>query len=178
VTPDERRLAFADAFAAQGRSDWEVFKHLAGLSRPSFPSCHRLHYLQMATEKIAKAYRIRDTGADVDKLAKGHAGFEEFVNSFFRCKTIRDEYTGKDAVLQTLQKNATTLAKQIEKLAPAIDNFVSPENAEYPWERDGKVHRPCKFEYPNLSMLTQPAGRAVMNLIERAFNDFERLNIN
>jgi hypothetical protein len=177
VNSDERRNAFAEAFAAQGRSDWEVYKHLAGLSKPSFPYCHSLHYLQMATEKIAKAYRIRDTGADVDKLAKGHAGFEEFVNSFFRCKTIRDEYAGKDAALLALQKNATTLAKEIEKLAPAIDNFVSPENAEYPWERDGSVYRPCLFDYPNLFILKQPAGRAVMNLIQRAFQDFEALHI-
>jgi len=91
----------------------------------------------MATEKIAKAYRIRDTVPMSTSLPKVTLDSKN-SNSFFRCKTIRDEYTGKDAVLQTLQKNATTLAKQIEKLAPAIDNFVSPENAEYPWERDGK----------------------------------------
>jgi hypothetical protein len=39
----------------------------------------------MATEKIAKAYRIRDTVADVDELVRHHTGFEEFVNAFFAC---------------------------------------------------------------------------------------------
>jgi len=46
----------------------------------------------MATEKIAKAYRMRDTKADPDDLARHHAGFEEFVTSFFRSATIREEY--------------------------------------------------------------------------------------
>ncbi len=54
-----RRQLFAEAFAAQARSDWRVYRHLARLrlqsQGSSFPKCHDLHYLQMATEKIAKA---------------------------------------------------------------------------------------------------------------------------
>lgn len=67
-----RRQAFAAAFVTQGRSDWDLYKHLSALTKPSFPQCHALHYLQMATEKIAKAYRLRDTTADVDGLVKHH----------------------------------------------------------------------------------------------------------
>jgi len=177
VTEDERRIAFAEAFAAQGRSDWEVYKYLGALTQPSFPACHALHYLQMATEKIAKAYRIRDTKADVDQLARHHTGFEEFVNAFFRTPSIKDEFKGKDGALKTLQANATKLAKEIEKLAPAIDQAVAPENAEYPWERDGKVYRPCTYGYPSLSVLRESGGRATMNIVERAFRDFEKLRI-
>ncbi|WP_437486318.1 hypothetical protein WME75_03260 [Sorangium sp. So ce1014] len=172
-----RRQAFAVAFAAQGRSDWDVYKHLSALTKPSFPQCHTLHYLQMATEKIAKAYRIRDTAADVDELVRHHTGFVEFINQFFRCEMIRDEYRGQDAALQTLQRNATALAREIEKLAPATDRLASPENAEYPWERDETILIPCTFDFPNLTMLRRPGGRSVMNLVERAFNDFERLRI-
>ncbi|WP_437623625.1 hypothetical protein [Sorangium sp. So ce1151] len=80
-----RRQAFAEAFAAQGRSDWDVYKHLSALTRPSFPQCHTLHYLQILI--------------------------------------------------------------------------------------------PCTFDFPNLTMLRRPGGRSVMNLVERAFNDFERLRI-
>ena len=61
MTDTERRQAYAEAFAAQGRSDWTEYQHLSTLTYPSLPWCHALHYLQMATEKIAKAYRIRDT---------------------------------------------------------------------------------------------------------------------
>lgn len=177
MTDAERRQAYAEAFAAQGRSDWAVYQHLSTLTYPSLPWCHALHYLQMATEKIAKAYRIRDTNANVEDVVKHHAGFEEFINSFFRSRQIKEEFEGKDAALQTLQKNAGALAREIEKLAPAIDRPASPENAEYPWERDGQVFRPCSFGYPSLAMLKQPGGRAIMNMIERSFRDFEVLHI-
>ncbi len=54
------RDAWASAFAAQSRSDWQVYTLLA--AEPSIPACHQLHYLQMACEKIAKAYRCLDRG--------------------------------------------------------------------------------------------------------------------
>ena len=62
------------AFYRQARSDWSVFCHLraqgprcwtaiqclccraVGVRLFSFPVCHELHYLQMCTEKLAKAY--------------------------------------------------------------------------------------------------------------------------
>ena len=131
----------------------------------------------MATEKIAKAYRIRYTLSDVDELVRHHSGFEEFVNSFFRSPTIKAEYDGKDAALKTLQTNATALAREIEKLAPATDRVASPENAEYPWERNGQVLTPCIYGYPNLAVLKKPSGRATMNMIERAFRDYDKLRI-
>ncbi len=174
---EERRRAYAEAFAAQGRSDWELYKHLSALTQPSLPWCHALHSLQMATEKIAKAYRIRDTQVAVDDAIRHHTGFEEFVNAFFRCSEIRREYEGRDAALKTLQRSALALARAIENLAPATDRSSSPENAEYPWERDGAIFRPCEYGYPNLMFLRQPGGRAVMNLVERAFQDFERIRI-
>lgn len=173
----DRRKAFADAFAAQGRSDWRVYQYLASLQSPSFPVCHSFHYLQMATEKIAKAYRIRDTASDVDDLARHHPGFEEFVNAFFRSPQIRSEYVGKDSALRALQTNAAALAREIEKLAPATDRSAAPENAEYPWERDDCVFRPCEYGYPNLSFLKAHSGRATMNMISRAFSDYETLRI-
>jgi hypothetical protein len=177
VAEEDRRQALADAFAAQARSDWGVYQHLAGLPKPSFPQCHALQHLQMATEKIAKAYRIRDTKADPDELARHHTGFVEFVNSFFRSQTIRNEYRGKEAALKTLQKNVEALAREIEKLAPAIDTLTTPENAEYPWERDGDVYRPCFYGYPNLQLLKTAGGRATMKMVERAFEAYETLHI-
>ena len=53
-----------------------------------------------------------------------------------------------------------------------------PENAEYPWEHGdwehgaGQVLVPSTYEYPALSFLYTPGGRAFMNLVERAFRDF------
>jgi hypothetical protein len=36
----------------------------------------------MATEKLAKAYRFRDTATDEDALLTKHVGFQKFLNSF------------------------------------------------------------------------------------------------
>src|SRR5882724_6463098 len=59
MTDDDQRRAFAQAFIAQARSDWLVYRVLT--ESAEVPLCHRLHYLQMACEKLAKAYRLRDT---------------------------------------------------------------------------------------------------------------------
>jgi hypothetical protein len=55
------RADWVEAFAEQGKSDLIVYEILRNSERNSnldVPSCHRLHYLQMATEKIAKAYQV------------------------------------------------------------------------------------------------------------------------
>lgn len=60
---DARRQAYSGAFIAQARSDFQVYRHLA--QSPEFAVCHALHYLQMATEKLARAYRLRDSQSPV-----------------------------------------------------------------------------------------------------------------
>ncbi len=170
----ERRLAFATAFIAQSRSDWSVYRHL--IERLEFPVCHGLHYLQMACEKLAKAYRLRDSKAEVDALVSRHTGFARFVGPFLST-VLKDEYRGKEAQLRGLIKCHRLIAREIEKLAPAIDRTTVPENTEYPWERDVEVIAPCRYAFPSLQLLTQPGGRAFLNLVERAISHFEELSI-
>jgi hypothetical protein len=145
MTEGERRRAYADAFIAQARSDWRVHRILA--ERQDVSRCHELHYLQMVCEKLAKAYRLRDTKSPVDELVSKHSGFSKFVGPFFTA-VLKDEYRGKDKQLQGLIYRSRKLVHEIEKLAPAIDRLAAPENAEYPWERDGGVTAPCDFEFP------------------------------
>ncbi|HUE73099.1 MAG TPA: hypothetical protein VMP01_19600, partial [Pirellulaceae bacterium] len=52
----------------QARSDHDV---LILLRRNSAPACHQLHYIQMVTEKLAKAYFWRSGTPP----ARSHAGF-------------------------------------------------------------------------------------------------------
>jgi hypothetical protein len=171
---DERRRAFSRAFIAQARSDFRVYRHLA--ERPEFAVCHALHYLQMATEKLAKAYRLRDTKSPVDELVSKHTGFAKFIGPFFTA-TLKDEYRGRDAQLRGIIARSRQLAREIEKLAPAIDRSIVPENAEYPWEREDVIVAPCDYGFPALDMLRQPGGRTFLNLIERAFESFEGLSL-
>ena len=86
--------------------------------------CHELHYLQMVCEKLAKAYRLRDTNSPVDDFIPKHTGFAKFVGPFFGAVS-KNEYRGKDAQLRGLITRARTLAREIEKLAPAIDRTAS-----------------------------------------------------
>jgi hypothetical protein len=174
MTEDERRRAFAEAFIAQARSDWIVHRVLT--ERDGVDVCHELHYLQMVCEKLAKAYRLRDTNSPVDDLISKHTGFAKFVGPFFAA-VLKNEYRGKDAQLRGLITRARTLAREIEKLAPAIDRRAAPENAEYPWERDERVIAPCHHAFPSLDLLRQAGGRALLNLIERALDDFETLSL-
>jgi len=53
------RAEWADAYYEQAYSDWRLFTELQG--RRDVPSSHALHHLQMATEKLAKVCRFRDS---------------------------------------------------------------------------------------------------------------------
>jgi hypothetical protein len=174
VTEDERRQAFAEAFIAQARSDWGIHRLLSEQS--DVAPCHRLHYLQMACEKLAKAYRLRDTESAVSELVSKHTGFEKFVGAFFAV-ALKDEYRGKDEQLRGLIRRARALAREIEKLAPAIDRADAPENVEYPWEQNDRVIAPCSYTFPSIELQRDAGGRAFLNLIERALNDYERLSL-
>lgn len=164
------RMAWAAAFAEQGRSDWQVYDLLA--KNPRLADCHELHYLQMACEKIAKAYRCRDTTTKLEDLLTRHVGLAKFVETFLSSPATRRAYRGRGAQLQQLSRLARTLAKEIERLAPAVDRAGSPENAEYPWESEGEVISPCQYSFPRLSLLTTAGGRSFLKLMSRAIQEF------
>src|SRR5208283_5496445 len=58
----------------QAESDHSVFVHLR---RAGIPECHLLHYLQMATEKLSKAYLWRSGHAP----PRTHVGFVRFLRA-------------------------------------------------------------------------------------------------
>ena len=55
--------------------------------------------MQMVCEKLAKAYRLRDTQSPVNELLSKHTGFAKFIGPFFAA-VLKDEYRGKEAQLQ------------------------------------------------------------------------------
>jgi hypothetical protein len=65
-----------DLWWQQARSDHQLFTSLRGTG---CAQCHLLHYLQMATEKIAKAYFWRSGSAP----PKSHAGFAQLMHFRF-----------------------------------------------------------------------------------------------
>jgi hypothetical protein len=61
------------AYLTQAKSDYAM---LLKLIREEAPLCHRLHYLQMTTEKMAKGFLTKKGGP---RYAKTHDAFAKFV---------------------------------------------------------------------------------------------------
>lgn len=169
------RENWASAYAQQSNSDFTVYLLLASL--PDVPLCHSLHYLQMACEKIAKAYQLRDLATSQNKLTTSHVAFLKFIESFLVSPLIKNEYQGRDAQLKRFKQSIRNLAREIEKLAPAVDSEHSPSNSEYPWEFNGEINIPCRYSYPNLSSLRAPIGANFLKLIKEAIINFENITI-
>lgn len=168
------RQAWANAFAQQARSDWSLYLRLVERGEAV---CHALHFLQMACEKIAKAYRIRDLSSDVAELTQHHVGFKRFVRAFLLSPAMRVEFEGRAQQLQAVLAAVSSLAGEIERLAPAVDRVARPDNAEYPWFDGAVVVVPCEYGFPNLSLLGAPQGRTLLNVIRRSMDEFERIHI-
>lgn len=177
---DDERARWAKAFWWQADSDLAVFDLLTAPAQRALPRCHSLHYLQMACEKIAKAYRARDTATELHGshgLLRRHVGFEKFIKSFLLSPQVQSEYDGRTEQLQQVGKAVRALAREIEKLAPAVDNTSTPENTEYPWVQGDAVIAPRDYDYSRLSLLAEPGGRTFLKLLRLAVECFETIKV-
>lgn len=164
------REEWAAAYHRQASSDWKLFVEL--LARGDVPACHALHFLQMATEKLAKAYRFRDTATSEDALLTKHVGFQKFLNSFLLSPQMRDEFAGRHAQLAAIRKGLAPIALAVERLAPAVAREGSPGNAEYPWELGESVVAPVDHDFHEVLLLRGAHGRAFLNVVSRALAEF------
>ncbi len=150
---------------------------MLGQASSRVAECHRLHYLQMACEKIAKAYRLRDTNAALETAMNSHLGFTHFMNQFLGSAAMRRRYRGRENALIQARQAANRLAREIEKLAPAVDRHRSPANTEYPWADGERVVVPCKYTYGNLSLLNERGGVNLLKFIRIALDEFDSIEI-
>ena len=118
--PTDRNL-WAEAYAKQSRSDFAVYELLTqAVALNQIEQCHSLHYLQMACEKIAKAYRFRDTDTPIENLLTSHVAFSKIIVGLLRSPEILKRYHKKDAMLRQSIHFARRLGREIELLAPAV----------------------------------------------------------
>jgi len=150
------------AFARQARADFETWDGLQG--QRDVPDCHKLHFLQMACEKLAKAHLCTE-GSDPKKIQASHAYFARAFPRiaeyhYARIGNSRGKYKG---VFKPLRQ----LAREIELLAPAVDDGGRrPDNCEYPWELpDGAIRAPAEHTFPNLSLLDAPNGFTLLKIV-------------
>src|SRR4051794_10294354 len=147
---------WALAFARQGDADfraWELYeRHPEAVAA----ECHKLLFLQMACEKLRKAYLIR-AGAQPGDLQGSHGYTAKHLPSVIRQELIE---SGQDlGRMQGVLTLARQLAGEIELLNPAVRRGgVRQDNCEYPWEAGDHVISPLDWTFQPLRLVAVRGG--------------------
>ncbi|MGA2255760.1 MAG: hypothetical protein ABSG53_14030 [Thermoguttaceae bacterium] len=146
---------------------------LIAIRRQGAAPCHHLHYLQMVTEKLSKAYFWR-SGAPP---RKSHAGFGLFMRLLqqipqSRRQRIADIFGfGRFEDFQNWARTALPLVYALEKLAPALAK--DGPNPEYPWPQNAPQFVPATFDFDVWRQLTETGrGRQLVQVIKAAVEQF------
>ena len=154
---------WSKAFARQARADFETWERLRKV--PETPACHKLLFLQMACEKLAKA-QLCKAGSDPADIQSSHAYVARNLPIIIRQQISLSNPKNAAWVL----KHSEHLAREIEMLAPAVKRGGRrPDNCEYPWEDEsGRLHVPLDWTFSPSDLLEAPAGRTFLKLIREA----------
>ena len=125
-------MTWKEAFVRQAENDYSVFREFNASGKPI---SQQLHYLQMATEKLAKALSL---GHRNDRPKTTHAALGRFLRiSKNRPDLRRDlDYGGNYNAFVSYIDSLIPFAEKIERLAPRGGRLDEP-NAEYPWQVAG-----------------------------------------
>jgi hypothetical protein len=155
----------------QAKSDHAVFLLLR---RHGAAQCHQLHFLQMLTEKLAKAYFWR-RGSSPPKKHAGFVQFLRFLGHVTPCHRERIANLFSFARFDDLQNwmnAALPIAYELERLAPALAN--DGPNPEYPWPHDQPATAPASHEFAIWPRLTGGRGRDLMRVVQIAIDHFPK----
>jgi hypothetical protein len=154
------------AYAKQALSDLDAREKLtlAGAHK-----CHRLHFLQMAAEKICKAHLTKVNGHE--NIRKTHAYVKR--NLPIIARQFYTRMNDENRMAQWEVHQIEQLAGEIELLAPACDDGGTRlDNSEYPWEDGhGDVQIPSEHNFPNIDDESRTIVRLI-RLIRTASESF------
>jgi len=151
-------------FLVQARTDFEVFKLLCKQS--GLPECHALHYLQMATELLAKAHAWRN-----GPPPESHRALVPFLQGLSHNRKAQKQlgFERLNENWRSLIKKSLSFADRIQQLAPALaDNGPNPE---YPWPRAVPRTAPAEHRFEIWQELQTGPGRQFIKLIGNLFKD-------
>jgi len=176
-------MTWSEAYLLQVRSDWQIYQ----TQQQPVSDCHSLHYLQMATEKLGKAFLIAGGNAS----ASVHTSLVSFArNSALASKTNHKAFVRflqvaahNPDLQRLLQMNRRQLrayirsllpiADEIERLAPALAR--GGPNAEYPWETPAEtIHATATYRFPFSRQLRTPKGIKLLTLITIIFEHSDK----
>ncbi|MBC8115147.1 MAG: hypothetical protein H7062_12255 [Candidatus Saccharimonas sp.] len=155
----------------QTRSDHSV---LILLRKLGASPCHQLHYLQMVTEKLGKAYFWR-TGSPPPKSPVSFVRFLQTLDDRPRTEVDRIAKLlgfSKAVSLEAWIKSISPLAHALERLAPALAGDAGP-NPEYPWPRTAPLHAPATFGFEIWTeLMNTTRGRQFLQVVDTAVAAF------
>jgi hypothetical protein len=151
-----------EAYLAQARSDYAVLKRL---DKSDVPYCHRLHYLQMVSEKLGKAV-LTPAGSN-QPAPKVHRFLVRMLQTLKGDPVIRRrlKYGTNVGAFRNYIDSLLDLAAKIERLSPDQAGYVLP-NPEYPWWTDktkSQVVAPTDYDFPAFNPRDQKM--TLMNLL-------------
>jgi len=155
----------------QSQSDCALFANLQAIGASE---CHLLHYLQMATEKLSKAYFWRSGHPP----SRSHVGFVRFLRALLNRPTSEMDWIsqvlgfGRTDDLEKWVINIQPLAYDLQNIAPS--EAGNGPNPEYPWPHEWPVEAPADHQFLLWKHLANTGrGRKLMGIIERAIQRFE-----
>lgn len=145
----------------QARSDYEMLRRL--LSDNDVDVCQVLHYLQMTTEKLAKAFLTPPGG----RYPNTHNAFAEFVRVVKRRREFQAACGFSQAIaFRAYMDGLLPLAQAVEDLSPDGGDHPNPE---YPWYVGGMILVPAEYAFPGLS-LSSPKMLKLLEFIAVCFS--------
>lgn len=136
-------MTWQEGYLRQAMGDYDIY---AEMNERNDPLCHRLHYLQMASEKLAKSFLCI---GNEKPSKKTHYALVRFLKITKRLPKIQrllnynENYLGYCAYIDSL----LDIAEQIEKLAP-VGGDHDRMNAEYPWkDAAGEIQVPRDYVF-------------------------------
>ena len=157
----------------QAQSDRALFLQLR---RIGAHECHLLHYLQMATEKLSKAYLWRSGKAP----PKSHTGLIRFLKALLDRRPADLPWIAK-ALGFNRSEDLEKWVSSVQPLAYALQNIAPAEarngpNPEYPWPHEAPAHCPAGHSFTLWSQLFSTGqGRKLLEFIGRAITRFDAL---
>ncbi len=160
------KVNWSEAYRRQAVSDYEV---LIILESVKVPYCHKLRYMQMCTEKLAKCFLSVLSGKE--RQPNTHERLVKFVlaTRYYPKLYQYMNFKKKDAYWNYLDAWILPVAKALEDHYPSGKD--DRPNTEYPWEMGDNVIIPSEYKFPGLSETNRKVV-AFWNYIRSCFRFF------
>ncbi|MFQ5633441.1 MAG: hypothetical protein ACE5I1_32135 [bacterium] len=162
---------WANAFLQQAQSDWQMWQHIRD---QKLPACHALHYLQMTSEKLGKAFLIAGGNITPQKAAASHVAFTRFLQVASRNPALQKLLHMTPKQLRAHIKSMLPIAESIERLTPSLAK--GGPNVEYPWESpDKSIQIPVNYTFPAILKFRESPGMNLLKMVNIVQEHFYHL---